>query len=1795
MSLWDKSSYLDLTASGLTNATTVEQAYGLTTPQAFSGSITMALVLPRAIDPTALLSGSYAEREAVLNGLTPEQVGALYGADPAQYSALQAYLRATPGVTLVTPNQLVSSAASRTIWINVNSQGFDTLFGTPLQTSEQHFAYWDGTLSPNAHLASLTGLWLRATRPPATIHSGAAVTLTSGPQGVANSGGDGYATPNHVVDTEHKFPNEIAKQYRFPIQAIGSATLPTPTIGLIEPGIGNAVADGQNPTELVQAYRAAAGVEGTGTFTQGSVQTQVAVPADDERSLDVGVIAAAAPNSDIIAYAGGNSTYTAFQEAIWGGGPKPAILSSSFGYGLRPAAGSPFDAAVKELYVDAALNNVTVFGPSGDGGSSAEAATGQPALIAGYASPYVTMVGGTSTSSQAQVEAAGAATTDGGPNVNANVAALLQRAIAGDVAALEVLVAGGVLLRPTDATNVGKLLQTAWNQYHYKASTSTLTASYAENDATGGGVDLNLAEPGFQKNAGIDTQALQVADGITPSAVALRGVPDVSALAGGNTNYTVPGPDLTGMKNTGGTSAATPLWAALAAQIQAVFTDQGLPALGAINDLLYQAAAISPAAFNDVLFGSNTSSYYVDPNGSVTATLPAAADGTHGSKTITPTGIGYSAHPGYDLVSGLGTPNGVLLTRAMTQIAQAQIYNPNALGVADATGQVSAATQALILQPTLSTDFTGTILAAGSAFIPATTGSGLGWSARIGQQVLQSVFDASLGQAIAGQAQAASTQINVTVGQSLGVNIAGADAATVAAAYTSPFGFLNYAVNGQAVTLARPLAVAQTYGGQDNINAIVRIRQETPDQTQLYFYKADDLVGTVDGIRPGEQGYDQAARAHRYHTTTDAIGLAGPGEGKFRQAGIVGVNNGDIIGFMLQDETIGKTAWGLAPENGGSNALWSYGANTWGFDDGSAGGDGYNSLVFQLDFTSNAGTGLLAFDNTPACFVAGTRIATPTGERPIEQLAIGDLVVTAAGRHRPIRWIGRRAYAGPFLAAQPGLHPIRFHPGSLGDGLPHRDLLVSPEHAMLIDGVLVPARCLLDGKQVVQESGLAEVAYLHLELDSHDAVMAEGAASETFADDNSRGIFHNAAEYAALYPDARSTPARFCAERLRDGEELAAVLRRLADRRRSPSFGPLLGRLDNAQPDCIAGWAFDRRNTDAKVRLRVTANAVVLGVVTADLLRPDLQQAGYGDGRLGFVFAPDPALPPGPHTIRVCRDQDGAELGTAILNVQAVPAPRPSAPLPPVPGITLRGHIDEATHTQLRGWAWDPAAPHAPVALQVVANGALVATGTANRFRADLRAAGIGTGWHSFEIDIPGGLSPLTRQTIQIRRTDGTRLPVAPVVLMPVEAFGPELEQAIRQVISAVPPGPDGERVLSFMLSQAERLRSRQDGPASQHEAGKQALIIDERLPRAGTDGGSHALLSHARALQALGFAVSLAAAETTPGQEQAEAMLRQAGITPYAPPVHPAVEAVLRRQAGRFDVVYLHRHGPAARYLGLVRAHQPQAHVIYSVADLHHVRLGRQATLAGDRRLLAESRQLQASEFSAAARADAVITHSAAEATMLRQAVPAARVHCVGWDPGGQPVGVPLARRHGVAFIGSFDHAPNTDAALWLIQDVMPLVWRRNPAITCTLAGSGMPPEVPRLAGPRLIVAGHVEHLPALLAQVRLTVAPLRFGAGLKSKVLDSIAAGVPCALTPVAAEGMPLSRLLQSTVGRSADELAAIILQLHDSAEANRRIAAAGRRLVARHYTEEAIVAGLAAVLERDDVGSDCDRRCG
>jgi Hint domain len=246
---------------------------------------------------------------------------------------------------------------------------------------------------------------------------------------------------------------------------------------------------------------------------------------------------------------------------------------------------------------------------------------------------------------------------------------------------------------------------------------------------------------------------------------------------------------------------------------------------------------------------------------------------------------------------------------------------------------------------------------------------------------------------------------------------------------------------------------------------------------------------------------------------------------------------------------------------------------------------GASAAGWKMMAAPDGGSGT-AFSLSPVCFVGGTRILTETGEVAVEDLRPGDRVVTLVERRQVVevvRWIGERRLD---LTAHPrasAAAPIRICRGAVRRDVPNRDFLVSPDHAVLLDGVLICARLLVNGMTIRQELGWTSVRYFHVELDRHAILLAEGMAAESYLDTGNRGFFANGGAPLVLHPDLMGEERRVagsCAPLVSDEGSVQPVWERLADR--------ALG----------LGYAASEGVSDADPGLRVVVGDLVLKPVS---------------------------------------------------------------------------------------------------------------------------------------------------------------------------------------------------------------------------------------------------------------------------------------------------------------------------------------------------------------------------------------------------------------------------------------------------------------------------------------------------------------------------------------------------------------------------------------------------------------------
>ncbi len=341
-----------------------------------------------------------------------------------------------------------------------------------------------------------------------------------------------------------------------------------------------------------------------------------------------------------------------------------------------------------------------------------------------------------------------------------------------------------------------------------------------------------------------------------------------------------------------------------------------------------------------------------------------------------------------------------------------------------------------------------------------------------------------------------------------------------------------------------------------------------------------------------------------------------------------------------------------------------------------------------------------------------------------------------------------------------------------------------------------------------------------------------------------------------------------------------------------------------------------------------------------------------------------------------------------------------------------------------------------------------------------------------------------------------------------------------------------------------QRRRSPPPALPGPHPGRGLALVLDHAWPQPDRDAGSIEIVNLVQALSQLGFSVVVAASTQHAGPQPARDRLAARGIRCLAPADAASTEAWLEQHGHRLDLCVLCRVFCGGAFLEQVQRVATKARLVFNSIDLNWVREMRRAEITGDAALAGMIDMLRTREQHVIRSCDATIVVSESEAALLAAEVPGGRVAVLPLARLASPPRAGFAERDGCGFVGNFAHAPNTDAMRWFLASVWPLVRRELPEARMSIAGPDAPAELQHVPG--ATVLGHVPDLTPWFEGLRATVAPLRYGAGSKGKIASSLAAGVPCVITPVAAEGMGLREDDGVLIAADAAGLAAELVRL-------------------------------------------------
>jgi GT2 family glycosyltransferase/glycosyltransferase involved in cell wall biosynthesis len=355
---------------------------------------------------------------------------------------------------------------------------------------------------------------------------------------------------------------------------------------------------------------------------------------------------------------------------------------------------------------------------------------------------------------------------------------------------------------------------------------------------------------------------------------------------------------------------------------------------------------------------------------------------------------------------------------------------------------------------------------------------------------------------------------------------------------------------------------------------------------------------------------------------------------------------------------------------------------------------------------------------------------------------------------------------------------------------------------------------------------------------------------------------------------------------------------------------------------------------------------------------------------------------------------------------------------------------------------------------------------------------------------------------------------------------------------------------------------------AATHRATKRVLIVDATTPMPDHDSGSLRMVNLMRVLADLGCQTSFMP-ENRLYVERYTNALQELGVEALHAPYAQDPVKFLRERGREFDLVFLSRHYVAASFVGLVRLYAPQARLAFDTVDLHYLREQRAAELAADAALARHAAATRAQELKLIRESDVTLVVSPVEKELLARDAPGARVEVLSNVHEVYGCRRPFAGRSDLVFVGGFQHPPNTDAVEWFVGEVFARVRAELPDVRFHVIGSRVPTSISALAGEHVLVHGFVEDILPYMDDCRVSVAPLRYGAGVKGKVNMAMSCGLPVVATTIAVEGMHVRAGEDVLVADDAAAFASNVVRLYRDEALWNTLSANGLANVERHFS--------------------------
>ncbi len=325
------------------------------------------------------------------------------------------------------------------------------------------------------------------------------------------------------------------------------------------------------------------------------------------------------------------------------------------------------------------------------------------------------------------------------------------------------------------------------------------------------------------------------------------------------------------------------------------------------------------------------------------------------------------------------------------------------------------------------------------------------------------------------------------------------------------------------------------------------------------------------------------------------------------------------------------------------------------------------------------------------------------------------------------------------------------------------------------------------------------------------------------------------------------------------------------------------------------------------------------------------------------------------------------------------------------------------------------------------------------------------------------------------------------------------------------------------------------------------ALVIDAQTPQPDKDAGSYAAINEMRLLQALGVKLTFIPQNLAYLGNYTEA-LQKMGVECLYAPYQMSVEDVITQRGAEFDFFYITRYSVANSYVDLIRQSAPRAKIAFCNADLHFLREIRAARAANNPELMQLAVQTREIELGVMRKVDVTLSYTETEAVVIESHnLDESKVMKCPWIVEVEDEVPSFKERAGLAFLGNYQHPPNEEAVQFFVNEIMPELRRRVPGVKFHIFGANMPDRMLALAADDVIIEGYADDVRDAYHRFRIFVAPLRSGAGIKGKVVGAMASGLPSVLSPIAAEGVGVSKGAEAEIAEKPADWVEAIAKLY------------------------------------------------